>query len=204
MAKVNFKRIEDSNLIDDYPIEDGSFWVTGDGKTYVDYDDQRISIAGTPDTQMSDISRNTVENNVIKDYVDNEIAGVNLIINNLQPKLLWTNPNPNSAFAAQNITLSSSDYDILEIYYYDWVDTNSYKDLMCQKTVKGHSTKLQMQLTHNDKSYAGNRRVLYVDDTTLQINTNYRLIDNSAFNTTAFNNWNVPIYIIGYKTGLFE
>lgn len=30
-------------------------------------------------------------------------------------KKLWENPNPTSAFAAQNITLSSSDYDILVI-----------------------------------------------------------------------------------------
>lgn len=202
MSKVTFNRIESSTSINDYPVEDGNFWITGDGKTFVDYGDQRIPIAGTPDTEMSDISRNTVENKVIKDYVDTEI---NSMKTETKPILLWENPNPNSTFTAQNITLSSSDYDILEIYYYDWVgDTNAYKDLMCQKTVKGHSTKLQMQLTYDDKSFAGNRRVLYVNDTTLQINTNYRLIYNSAFDTGSINNWNVPIYIIGYKTGLFE
>lgn len=76
MAKVNFKRIENSSSIGYYDVEDGTFWVTGDGKTYVDYGNRRISIAGTPDTQMSDISRNTVENNVIKEYVDNKIGNI--------------------------------------------------------------------------------------------------------------------------------
>ena len=138
---------------------------------------------------------------------DNLIGASNIIdylMSRTYGKILWTNPNPNSSFESQNITLSSSDYDMLEIYYYDWVDTNSFKDLMCQKTVKGHSTKLQMQLTHNDKSYAGNRRILYINDTTLQVNNNYRIIDSSSFNTTSFNNWNVPVFIIGYKTGIFE
>jgi hypothetical protein len=71
MAKVSFKRIEDSGNIDNVEVEDGSFIVTGDGKTYIDYGDSRIAIGGTPDSEMSDISRNTVENKVIKEYVDN-------------------------------------------------------------------------------------------------------------------------------------
>lgn len=70
MSKITFNRIESSTSINDYPIEDGSFWVTGDGKSYIDYGENRIPIAGTPDAQMSDTSRNTVENKVIKEYVD--------------------------------------------------------------------------------------------------------------------------------------
>lgn len=70
MAKVNFKRIEDSSTIDNVDIEDGAFIVTGDGKTYVDFGNDRIPTSGTPDSQMSDVSRNTVENKVIKEYVD--------------------------------------------------------------------------------------------------------------------------------------
>lgn len=70
MAKVNFKRIEDSSMIDDIDVDDGAFIVTGDGKTYVDFGTDRIPTSGTPDSQMSDVSRNTVENKVIKEYVD--------------------------------------------------------------------------------------------------------------------------------------
>lgn len=118
--------------------------------------------------------------------------------------LLWTNPNPNNAFSSQEITLSSGDYDVLEIYYNDWNDTGSYKDLLCQKTIKGHSTKLQMQLSYNGYSYSGNRRIRYVSDTKLQVDECYAIIDNSSFNNHQVNYWNVPIYIVGYKTNLFN
>ena len=76
MAKVLFKRIEDSANINNIEIEDGSFIVTGDGKIYVDYGEDRIPTSGTPDTEMSDRSRNTVENNVIKNYVDTNIQDI--------------------------------------------------------------------------------------------------------------------------------
>lgn len=31
----------------------------------------------------------------------------------------------------------------------------------------------------------------------------YRIIDNSTFDNGKANYWNVPVYIVGYKTGLF-
>ena len=70
MAKVSFKRIEDSALIDNYPIVDGSYYITKDGKSYADYDDLRVPIGGTPDSAMSDRSTNSVQNKVVKEYVD--------------------------------------------------------------------------------------------------------------------------------------
>lgn len=78
MAKVNFNRIEDSSLIDQYDIEDGNFWITGDGKTFIDYDNQRIPVGGTPDTEMSDRSRNAVENNVVKKYIDDSVGDIHI------------------------------------------------------------------------------------------------------------------------------
>ena len=44
MANVLFKRIEDSSLINNYPITDGSFIVTKDGYVYVDYGNERVPI----------------------------------------------------------------------------------------------------------------------------------------------------------------
>ncbi len=76
MAKVRFKRIESSNNIDNIDIVDGNFIVTGDGKSYIDYGTNRTPIAGTPDSEMSDTSRNTVENKVIKEYVDDSLDTV--------------------------------------------------------------------------------------------------------------------------------
>lgn len=71
MAKVNFKRIESIDDLDSIPIEDGNFIVTGDGKTYIDYGSDRKGVGGTPDTEMSDTSINSVQNKVIKKYIDN-------------------------------------------------------------------------------------------------------------------------------------
>lgn len=196
MANVLFKRVEDSTQLDNVPVVDGSFYVTGDGKSFIDYNGERLPVGGTPDTEMSDRSRNTVENNVIKQYVDNSI---------IPRKILWTNPNPNNGFNPQDITLNSDDYDILEIYYYDWCGDNaSYKDMLVQKAIKGYNFLLHSQITYNNSAYAGNRRVEYVNDTTLHFQNTHGIIDNSSFNTGLFAKWNVPLYVIGYKTGLFE
>ena len=73
MATVNFKRISNSTNIDSVPIQDGNFIVTGDGKSYIDYGTNRIPTNGTLDTTMSDSSTNAVENNVIKEYVDESV-----------------------------------------------------------------------------------------------------------------------------------
>jgi len=83
MAKVKFKRIPCSSQINDLPIEDGSFVITGDGKSYIDYGNDRIPTNGTLDTEISDTSRNAVENKVIKEYVDDAIGGLqyNLVEN---------------------------------------------------------------------------------------------------------------------------
>ena len=70
MANVLFKRVEDSTQLDNIPVVDGSFYVTGDGKSFIDYDGERLPVGGTPDTEMSDRSTNAVENKVIKQYVD--------------------------------------------------------------------------------------------------------------------------------------
>ena len=70
MAKVEFTRVETNDDIENIDIKDGRFIVTGEGKAFVDYGENRIGIGGTPDTQMSDSSTNSVENRVIKEYVD--------------------------------------------------------------------------------------------------------------------------------------
>ena len=90
MAKVNFKRIQNSSQIDNLPVEDGAFIVTGDGKSYIDYGNDRIPTNGTLDTEMSDLSSNAVENKVIKEYVDDTVADA---IGGLQYNLV-ENGNP--------------------------------------------------------------------------------------------------------------
>ena len=60
-----------------------NFIITKDGHTFVDFDDDRVGIGGTPDLEMSDSSENSVQNKVIKEYVDNNTDTINTIIANL-------------------------------------------------------------------------------------------------------------------------
>ena len=193
MAKVKFKRISSSSQINNLPIEDGSFVITGDGKSYIDYGNNRVPTNGTLDDEMSDLSSNAVENKVIKEYIDNNT-------NSLKPTVLWTNQNPNSQFSASQITLSSGDYDFLEIYYYDWgSDQVAWKDVKCVKTLKGYNTVLETIITYNSKAYIGTRRVRYVNNTSLQFDNCYALINENAFSSIPSNAWCLPIKIYGYK-----
>ena len=76
MAKVKFKRYNTKDEALNSEIEDGSFIVTKDGHTYIDYGADRIPTSGTPDNTMSNTSENTVQNKVIKKYVDDGIQKV--------------------------------------------------------------------------------------------------------------------------------
>lgn len=185
MAKVLFKRIADSSLIDDYDIEDGSFWVTGDGKTFIDYNGERISIAGTPDTEMSDRSTNSVQNNVVKSYVDTSIA-------NIKPKILWTNPNPTTGISGQTITLASNDCDMLL-----WIiKRTADADFLISATIINEYNVFMNTVTgggltaRKGATYLGNN-VYEIGQTTLG-------------DGTQDNNYLVPLYVIGYNTGLFS
>lgn len=73
MAKVNFKRVQSVNDLNNLDIVDGNLIVTGDGNLFIDYNNQRIAVGGTPDIEMNDTSINPVQNKVIKKYVDNFI-----------------------------------------------------------------------------------------------------------------------------------
>lgn len=47
MAKVNFIRKHTKAEVNDEPIVDGNFIVTGDGGTFIDYEEERVPINGT-------------------------------------------------------------------------------------------------------------------------------------------------------------
>lgn len=74
MAKVTYKRVETNDLVNEIPIVDGQLIYSKQGKTYMDYGEERVAINGTTDTEMNDSSTNPVENRVIKSYVDEKTA----------------------------------------------------------------------------------------------------------------------------------
>lgn len=74
MAKVSFKRVESINDLNSIDIEDGNFIITGDSNAFIDYGSKRIPIGGTPDNQMDDSSTNSVQNKIIKKYIDDKTS----------------------------------------------------------------------------------------------------------------------------------
>lgn len=196
MAKVRFKRINTASQIDNVPIQDGSFIVTGDGKSYIDYGLNRVPTNGTLDSEMSDDSLNGVENKVIKTYVDNAKQEA---INYSKPIVLWENSSPTSSFSSQSISLSSSDYNYIEIYYYDWV-TSSRRDIKCVKALKGYNINLDavFQSTTESMMYLASRRVIYTDATHLSV-TNVKGLNSQQLTVESINEICVPVKILGYK-----
>lgn len=104
-------------------------------------------------------------------------------------KTLWENQNPTTNFNAQNITLNSSDYDYLEIFYYD---ETSRQYCVSVRGLKGDKI-----LLHCNWSGSTNLTLMrmfdYVNDTTYSVSVGYRggQQDNSIC---------IPIKILGYKS----
>ena len=111
-------------------------------------------------------------------------------------KILWTNPNPNADFANQEITLSSDDYDVLEWYYRSDVSGNL---CFAQKSIKGYGTQLLFSsLSSGSKQWV--RRIPRTSDTKFQVYDGRQLDGGTGTNA---NGQCVPLYVVGYKTGLF-
>ena len=111
--------------------------------------------------------------------------------------ILWTNPNPTADFAEQTITLSSSDYDVLEWYFRSDVATNL---TFCQKSIKGTGTQI-LYPSQASGSRQWSRRVYISNNTQFLIGAGKK-VDGTT--STDENSMCVPLYVIGYKTGLFE
>lgn len=122
----------------------------------------------------------------------------NNIKNQVKPKLLWFNPNPSVAFSSQNITLSSDDYDYLEIYFYDWLSGTNEK---CVKVEKGKNILLDCIFYNNISDiYMGTRPISYISDTQYTAQTCKALYGSSSVQlANQIDFVCVPIKILGYK-----
>lgn len=113
-------------------------------------------------------------------------------------KILWTNPNPTSDFASsQDIILSSDDYDVLEFYFRSDVSGNRTEVV---KLLKGYSCQISM-FSASIATRRWNRKLVYSSNTKYISENAYQLEQGQT--TTAHNEYCVPLYVIGYKTGLF-
>lgn len=123
-------------------------------------------------------------------------------IANITGTILWTNPSPTSSFSQQIITIPTlPDYDEFEIFFYD---NTTRRAVSSTKLLKNQGTNMMAIFQLNDHGNIGNRNIIWNTDTKLQVNDAVTIIVNDAFSRTANNAWCIPIYIVGYKTGLFS
>lgn len=113
--------------------------------------------------------------------------------NYFECKILWNNPSPTSAFAAQTITLSSGDYDFYEVFFI-------YNTTSASQYANGFKSIKEKGVIGFEIGYAAGtlirRKIDYTDATHL-------LVYDGMNGNSADNGIMIPIYVIGYKTGTF-
>lgn len=119
-------------------------------------------------------------------------------VNNLTGKLLWTNSSPTADFADQDITLSSDDYDVLEFYYRSDIGGNRGQSI---RVLKGYGVEFDMYST-SVATRTWRRRAVFTNNTKYHFENCIQLEQGQT--TTTHNEYCVPLYVIGYKTGLFD
>ncbi len=103
-----------------------------------------------------------------------------------KPVILWTNSSPSSRFNNQAITLSSSDYNYLEVYCSQTTTGNILCPLL--KIKKGYGGKI---ITKASGTIC-DRNVTYTNETTLTF-------DKCYIGSTENNDFIIPLQVIGYK-----
>lgn len=122
--------------------------------------------------------------------LETRLSNIETNVANITGQILWTNPTPTGEItSATTITLSSSDYDILEIFYVQKSDANLA--IFSSRFLKS-STGTRLFVPSTDGIIY--RVITKNSDTSLTINA----MTNSPNGHVA-----LPLYIIGYKTGLW-
>lgn len=111
-------------------------------------------------------------------------------------RLLWINENPTTAFGSKTISLSSSDYDILEVFYVTHVSNE--RNMQSIRLIKGFDGNLAViPKAGGEFSREFNR----VSDTSYTFSTGYTYTSYMG-GKTATQNVCLPLYVVGYKTGI--
>lgn len=141
------------------------------------------------DTDMNEI-KSVVNNNA------SETSTNTTNITNITGQILWTNSNPNNDISsATTITLSNSDYDVIEVFYLQ-ATSSSGGTLYSSRFLKGYSTRMRIHTVDGVNIY---RTLTYSSDTSYIIQQTTADSSVSAPQILA-----IPLYIVGYKTGLFN
>ena len=140
----------------------------------------------------------TADINKVKASDLNEIKGVvnnnASVLQNLLGTKLWTNANPTASFSSQTITLSESlaNYNCYEIIFKQNKNATNERYFTTGKIPVGHGTIL---------SYITSNNTYRATETTVSGNT--ISFENAYVGSTTNNDSVIPIYVIGYKSGVF-
>ena len=168
--------------------------ITYANKVAINENAEIADINKVTDNDMNEI-KNVVNNN------DDEMITINTKVTNITGQILWTNSNPSDPFSNQTITLSSGDYDEIGIYYYDY---RVSKGMQYIRAKKGESIRLITTFWYDSKIYIANRKIDFTTSTSVAID-NATGIETGAITTPVVANAQcIPIYFVGYKTGLFN
>ena len=112
-----------------------------------------------------------------------------------QRTLLWTNPNPTSAFSAQTISIDLSEYDAIDVGLRHYTDVNFMVWGRCYRTAQG------VALTCSDKNLHRTTRTITMTDTGVQFTNAYGTNASGAFfnSGTESTNGSIPYRIYGIK-----
>lgn len=116
-------------------------------------------------------------------------------------QILWSNSDPSGDFASQIITLSSSDYDVLGIYYYNYKVSKGMQYTQC---LKGASFTLNSQLFVSGNYFIVSRVFSRTSDTSFTVDNAVGISASSPSTTALHNDQVIPVKIVGYKTDLFN
>lgn len=149
--------------------------------------------------QNKKISHENILGNIKDDIstINNNISLINTNISNITGQILWTNPNPTSSFSTQTITLSSDNYDMYEVIYYSSITLAS--QMSTGRIKKGQTIYLQQTYYDINLSQIRIRQRDISYGSGLSLN-----IQNAKTNGNTENTALIPMYVIGYKTGLFN
>lgn len=131
--------------------------------------------------------------------VTDNINSLRNITNGLKGTILWTNPNPTSNFSPQTLNLDLSNYDEIEIIYRHY-KTDATR-LFTKVLIPSKQALVYPELDTSGGFIAIQSREFEVKNTGIVFESGYF---KGARNIEQNDGRCIPLYVIGYKTGLFN
>lgn len=151
-------------------------------------------------------SLNQLQSNVDEygQKIQDDLRLVEKSISNITGKLLWTNYSPTSSFGGQTIVLNDDDYDCYEILFLISNATGADSSRMGSsgKILKGYAPRLFISFSGSGGANVRSRNTSFDSNTAITFEDAYSAVGTTGRQVD--NTMIIPLYVIGYKTGLFD